>query len=67
MASQVDHVAEQLGHVTEQQKRLQTMIDEFRAARQRRLEKQGMDLWNRTETAYRDAVAKGDPPPFKLN
>ena len=43
------------------------MIDEFRAARQRRLEKQGMDLWNRTETAYRDAVAKGDPPPFKLN
>jgi hypothetical protein len=43
------------------------MIDEFRAARQRRLVKQGIALWNRTEQAYRNEAAKGEPPPVKLN
>ena len=60
MASRVDHV-------TEQPARLQAMIDEFQAARQRRLEKQGRDLWNRTEKTYRNAAVQGEPPPVKLN
>jgi hypothetical protein len=51
----------------EQQARLDTMIEEFRIARQRRLEKQGIELWNRTERAHRNAAAKGEPPPEKLN
>lgn len=51
----------------EQQARLDTMVEEFRLARQRRLEKQGIALWNRTEEAYRNAAAKGEPPPEKIN
>jgi hypothetical protein len=61
MASQSDPVEGQ-----EQPTRLDTMIAEFRAARQRRLEKQGIALWNRTESAFREAAAKGDSPPSKL-
>ena len=33
------------------------MIDEFKKARQRRLVKQGVLLWNRTETAQRNGAA----------
>ena len=51
----------------EQQARLDTMVEEFRLARQRRLEKQGIALWNRTEQAYRNAAGKGEPPPEKIN
>ena len=52
----------------EQQARLDTMVEEFRVARQRRLEKQGAALWNRTAQAHRTAVAvKGEPPPEKVN
>jgi hypothetical protein len=62
MVSQPDPVAEQ-----EQPTRLDTMIDEFRAARQRRLEKQSIALWNRTEHAYREAAARNESPPSKLS
>jgi hypothetical protein len=51
----------------EYEARLERMIDEFRAARQRRLVKQGITLWNGTEEAYRKAAAKREPPPKKLN
>jgi hypothetical protein len=54
-------------HLDEQQARLNTMIEEFRVARQRRLEKQGIALWNQTARAHRNAAAKGEPPPKKLN
>jgi len=57
----------QLDHTAEQQARLERMIDEFRAARQRRLVKQGIALWNRTEQAYRNEAAKVEPPPGKVN
>jgi len=43
------------------------MIEEFRIARQRRLEKQGIDLWNRTERAHRNAALQREPPPAKRN
>ena len=43
------------------------MIDEFRAARQRRLVKRGIALWERTEQAYSNEAAKGEPPPVKAN
>ena len=43
------------------------MIDEFRAARQRRLVKHGIALWNRTEEAYRKAADTREPPPEKLD
>ena len=54
-------------HLEEQQERLDTMIEEFRVARQRRLEKLGIALWNQTERARRNAAAKGEPPPEKLH
>jgi hypothetical protein len=43
------------------------MMEEFRATRQRRLVKQGIALWNRTEEAYRKAAPKSEPPPPKLD
>jgi len=43
------------------------MIEEFRIARQRRLEKQGINLWNRTERAQRNAALQREPPPAKRN
>jgi hypothetical protein len=60
-------MAIQRTHLEEQQARLDTMSEELRLARQRRLEKQGILLWNRTEEAYGNAAAKGEPPPEKLN
>ena len=60
-------MANELEPPHEQQARLERMLDEFRAARQRRLVKQGMALWNRTEEAHRNAAARGEPPPEKLN
>ena len=51
------------------QARLDGMIAEFRAARQRRLVKQGMALWTRTEAAQRelDLVTEAEPPPTKIS
>jgi hypothetical protein len=60
-------MSSELDHLTEHQARLDRMMDEFCAARQRRLVKQGIALWNRIEEAYRQAVAQGEPPPPKLN
>jgi hypothetical protein len=54
-------------HLEEQQARLDTMLEEFRVARQRRLEKQGIALRNRADKASRSAVIEGELPPAKLN
>jgi hypothetical protein len=59
-------MSSELDHVDAQQARRERMIDEFRAARQRRLVKQGIALWNCTEEAYREAAAQGEPPPTNL-
>ena len=48
--------------VEERQTRLDAMIDEFRAARQRRLVKQGIALWNRSEKMYRSGPSLKKPP-----
>ena len=60
-------MAIQRSHLEEQQARLDTMLEEFRLARQRRLEKQGIALWNRTEEEFRNAAVKGELPPGKIN
>jgi hypothetical protein len=60
-------MAIQRTHLEEQQARLDTMLEEFRLARQRRLEKQGIALWNRTEETFRNAAVKGELPPGKIN
>jgi hypothetical protein len=51
--------------LAEQQARLDVMMEEFRAARQRRLEKQSIAQENRSLT--RPPAAKPDVPPSKLN
>jgi hypothetical protein len=49
------------------QARLDAMIEEFRAAQQRRLVKAGIALWNRTEAAQQ-AIACVEPvPPDKVH
>jgi len=50
----------------DRQARIDKMIAEFRAARQRRQVKQGAALWNRTEEALRHA-SRAEPPPMKLH
>lgn len=50
----------------ERQARLDLMIEEFRAAQQRRLVKQGIVLRNRAEAAQARAYA-APPPPHKVN
>lgn len=52
-------------HQEEQQARLEAMMAEFRRARQRHLEKQGIDRSNRTLT--RSRAAEPELPPAKLN
>ncbi len=49
--------------VEERETRIQAMIDEFQGARQRRLVKQGIALWNRTEQERQPAVAQASLPP----
>ena len=51
----------------ERQAQLDEMIDRFRAAEQRRLVKQGIALWNRTEAAYQMTRLSEPPPPEKLD
>lgn len=46
----------------ERQARLDWMMEEFRAAQQRRVVKAGIALWNRTEAAQQ-AMACVEPPP----
>ena len=54
-----------LHDIDERQARIDAMVDEFRAARQRRMVKQGIALWNRTEAEQR--AAQTEPPPSKVN
>lgn len=49
----------------DRQSRYDAMIEEFRAAQKRRLVKQGMALWNRTEAARRKTALAEPPPPEK--
>jgi hypothetical protein len=48
----------------DRQSRYDAMIEEFRAAQKRRLVKQGMTLWTRTEAAQRK-TALDEPPTSK--
>ena len=52
----------QQDHVEEQQGRLERMIDEFRAARQRRLEKQEIARANRHDKRRRQPPFPDEPP-----
>jgi hypothetical protein len=47
--------------------RLEAMLDEFRAAQQRRLVEREIKLWNRTCAAHRATVVAAPPPPEKLD
>ena len=53
--------------IEERQARLDAMIQEFRAAQQRRLVKAGRILWNRTEAAQRAMACVEPAPPDKLH
>ncbi len=53
-------------HLEEQQARLDTMVEEFRVARQRRLEQQGIALRNRAKT-QQNTVVKAELQPEKVN
>ena len=46
----------------ERQARIDALIEEFRAAQQRRLVKRGIALWNGAEAAQQ-AIAWVEPPP----
>jgi hypothetical protein len=49
------------------QARLDKMIEEFRAAQQRRLVKAGIVLWNRTEAAQQAMACVAPAPPDRLH
>ena len=51
----------------ERQARLDTMIEEFRAARERQLVKRGIVLWKRAEAAQQAMEWVAPPPPEKVN
>jgi hypothetical protein len=51
----------------ERQARLDAMVEEFRAARQRRLVKQGIVLWNRAEAAHQAMACVEPAPPDKVH
>lgn len=51
----------------ERRLRIDTMIGEFRAARQRRLLQQGLTLWKRAEAAQRDKACAPKPAPEKIH
>ena len=51
----------------EQQARLDAMIEEFRAARQRRLVKAGIVLWNRAAAAQEAMACVAPAPPDKVH
>jgi hypothetical protein len=51
----------------ERQARLDKMIEEFRAAQQRRLVKTGILLWNRTEAAHQAMTCLEPAPPDKVH
>jgi hypothetical protein len=47
----------------ERQARIDALIEEFRAARQSRLVKRGIALWNRAEAAQQAMTWTEEPPP----
>ncbi len=51
----------------ERQARLDAMIEEFRAAQQRRLVKAEMARWNRTEAVQRAMACVKPAPPDKVH
>jgi hypothetical protein len=51
----------------ERQARIDAMIEEFRAAQQRRLVKRGIVLWNRLEAAQQAMTWVEPPPPEKVH
>jgi len=51
----------------ERQARLDKMIEEFRAAQQRRLVKAGIVLWNRTDAAQQAMACVEPAPPDKVH
>ena len=51
----------------ERQARLDAMIEEFRAAQQRRLVKAEMARWNRTEAAQQAMAGVKPAPPDKVH
>ena len=57
----------ELHDVDERQARIDRMIDEFRAAQQRRLVKLGKALWRRTEMVQRALPVEAEPPPSEVN
>jgi hypothetical protein len=54
-------------HANERRARIDAMIDEFRAAQQRRLVKRGIVLWKRTEAADQARVWAEPPTPEKIH
>ena len=51
----------------ERQARIDAMIEEFRAAQQRRLVKRGIARWNRVEAAQQAMTWVEPPPPEKVH
>ena len=53
--------------IAERQARINAMIEEFQAARQRRLVKIGIALWKRAEAAHLAMASSPPPPPEKIH
>jgi hypothetical protein len=51
----------------ERQARIDALVEEFRAARQRRLLKRGIALWNRFEAEQQAMTCVVRPPPEKVH
>lgn len=52
---------------SQQQARVDAMIDESRAAQQRELVRRGIDLWNRAEAAYHATLRAAPRMPAKVH
>ena len=51
----------------ERESRIDAMVEEFRAAQQRRLVKRGIAFWNRAEVLRQAKVFVEPPPPAKVH
>jgi hypothetical protein len=51
----------------ERQARIDALIEQFRAAQQRRLVKRGIALWKRAEAAPQAMTCAEPPPPEKVH
>jgi hypothetical protein len=54
-------------NLDELQARIDALIEEFRAARQRQLVQRGIELWNRTEAEQRVTTWRQPPPRKKVH